>query len=368
MFLHVQDALGELRAGRMIIVMLVALRVTIGWHFLYEGVWKIAHRDEFSARPFLAQAKGPLAPLFYTMVPDLEGRQRLAVQRDESGKPVAVPGEAFLDAWDALADRLVAEYGLDASQEKRVRAIRDSYAAELQTYLAENLDAVAAHFESLDRLEAAANSPRQAEFQQKRLWDKRQELQKEADAWLTEIDKMGRSYQASLAQILTDDQRQVGLPGSSITAMALIDFAVTYGLTAIGLCLVVGLCTRPAALGGAAFLVFVLASQPPLPNIYPPTPEVAGHALVVDKNFVEMIAILLLATTAAGQWAGLDRYLARYVTAPVARRYSNLRRHFRPKAPSPGDLRHNQEPRPGLSATLEPRAPVAVSTQEGGSR
>ena len=33
-----------------------------------------------------------------------------------------------------------------------------------------------------------------------------------------------------------------------------ISFAVTYGLTAIGLCLMLGLCTRLAALGGAAFM------------------------------------------------------------------------------------------------------------------
>ena len=31
------------------VVMLVILRVTIGWHFLYEGVWKIANPDKFSA-------------------------------------------------------------------------------------------------------------------------------------------------------------------------------------------------------------------------------------------------------------------------------------------------------------------------------
>jgi hypothetical protein len=55
------------------VVMLVVLRITIGCHFLYEGVWKFNHA-EFSAEPFLTQAKGPAAPLFYAMIPDIDGR------------------------------------------------------------------------------------------------------------------------------------------------------------------------------------------------------------------------------------------------------------------------------------------------------
>ena len=58
--------------------MLIVLRVTIGWHFFYEGVWKIVNADQFSATPFLTMAKGPAAPLFYAMVYDIDGRQRLA--------------------------------------------------------------------------------------------------------------------------------------------------------------------------------------------------------------------------------------------------------------------------------------------------
>jgi uncharacterized membrane protein YphA (DoxX/SURF4 family) len=83
------------------------------------------------------------------------------------------------------------------------------------------------------------------------------------------------------------------------------------------LCLVLGLCTRLAALGGAAFLVSVLLTQPPWPTIYPPAPEVVGHALVVDKNFVEMVALLALATTAVGRWGGLDYFLYHWFGRPL---------------------------------------------------
>jgi hypothetical protein len=49
------------------VVALVALRLALGCHFLYEGLWKIEHSDKFSAEPFLSHAKGPIAPLFYAM-------------------------------------------------------------------------------------------------------------------------------------------------------------------------------------------------------------------------------------------------------------------------------------------------------------
>ena len=82
--------------------------------------------------------------------------------------------------------------------------------------------------------------------------------------------------------------------------MEQINFAVTYGLTAIGLCLMLGFCTRLAALGGAAFMCFVVLTQPAFPGIYPPDPHVVGHALLVNKDFIEMLALLVVATTAGG--------------------------------------------------------------------
>ena len=77
-----------------------------------------------------------------------------------------------------------------------------------------------------------------------------------------------------------------------------------------------GFCTRLANLGGAAFLVSVLLTQPPWPTIYPPAPEVVGHALIVDKNFVEMVAMLMLATVPVGRWGGLDFFLYQWLVKP----------------------------------------------------
>ena len=57
----------------------------------------------------------------------------------------------------------------------------------------------------------------------------------------------------------------------------------------------------------------VILTQPSWPTIYPPAPEVVGHALLIDKNFIEMIALLVIATTAVGRWGGLDYFTESYV-------------------------------------------------------
>ena len=49
----------------------VALRVLIGWHFLYEGLSKLT-APSWSAKGFLLQSRGPLAELFRWMAADPE--------------------------------------------------------------------------------------------------------------------------------------------------------------------------------------------------------------------------------------------------------------------------------------------------------
>jgi hypothetical protein len=49
-------------------------------------------------------------------------------------------------------------------------------------------------------------------------------------------------------------------------------------------------------------------AMPPFPWL-PPNPRAEGHYYFVDKNLIEMLALLALATTRSGRWAGLDALL-----------------------------------------------------------
>ena len=307
--------------------MLVILRLSLGCHFLYEGVWKITN-PEFSAEPFLTEAKGPAAPLFYAMLDDLDGRRRLQVAapegaktgRDKSAAP-RVTADEYTKKWDAMKAKFIARYHPSNEQIAAADTLQKQYEDSLNEYLKDNAEEIAAYFVNLDRFEQEKARPNGAAYNQKRVWDKQQELRKKVRGWLGELDAMTENFGQGLWRILAEDQQAIGYPTSGWNPFdwsrsEQINFAVTYGLTAIGLCLMLGFFTRLAALGGAAFMAFVVATQPSWPTIYPPSPPVVGHALLINKDFVEMVALLTLATTAAGRWGGLDFFIHRWFVAP----------------------------------------------------
>lgn len=88
-------------------------------------------------------------------------------------------------------------------------------------------------------------------------------------------------------------------------------FAMTYIFLAIGAGLMLGLFTRLSALAGAAFMLFVVLCQPSYPGVYPTDPPQLGHALLVNKDFIEMIALLVIASMSLGRWTGLDFFLSK---------------------------------------------------------
>jgi uncharacterized membrane protein YphA (DoxX/SURF4 family) len=317
-----------LRFGWATVLMLVILRLSLGCHFLYEGVWKITH-PEFSAEPFLTEAKGPAAPLFYAMVDDIDGRRRLQLVRDDQGEVVRdksgvpqVAADEYLEKWDALKAKFVSRYRLKNEQIAAADALHKQYEDSLRSYLADNAEEIAAYFATLDRFEAErAKGDNDTPYNKKRVWDKQQELRRQVKGWLAELDGMTEHFKGGLWRLLEEDQRALGYPSPGWNPLEWtrgqqINAAVTYGLTAIGLCLMLGFFTRLAALGGAAFMAFVVATQPSWPTIYPPSPPVVGHALLINKDFVEMVALLVLATTAVGRWGGLDFFIHRWFVAP----------------------------------------------------
>ena len=81
-----------------------------------------------------------------------------------------------------------------------------------------------------------------------------------------------------------------------------------YGLVGVGGCLLLGLFTRLACVVGAGFLLMFYLAMPPLPY-WPEGPRVEGHYLYVNKNIIEMFALLALATLPTGRWLGLDGIL-----------------------------------------------------------
>ena len=312
----------------------VLLRLTVGWHFFYEGVWKVNPDNQFSAIPFLAMAKGPAATMFYDMLPDVDGKTRLTIQEKDDVPRLDNPARkatvkyfpTFEQEWEKYLEKFKKYYGLNEEQQKAADKLLTRYSWSAYDFAAEIDSEVKGYVESYDRyIKSVAEGANKAAHQNQRDWERMLKLRAEVNKWAGELSGYGDDFQIQLWHLLDSDQKNKGtLPpivyGNNkifVTAPSFgvnswvdfLNFSVTWGLTAIGFCLMLGLCSRLAALGGAAFLVSVLLTQPPWPLIFPHFHPEVGHSMIVDKNFVEMIACLVIAAFPAGRWAGLDYYL-----------------------------------------------------------
>jgi len=94
---------------------LVLLRVSIGWQFLYEGIWKLKTQGTskpWTAEGYLANAKGPFRDYFRGMCDDPDGLKKLDYDAQM----------ARLDDW---RNRFTQFYGLTEDQQSRLNLLLD---------------------------------------------------------------------------------------------------------------------------------------------------------------------------------------------------------------------------------------------------
>jgi uncharacterized membrane protein YphA (DoxX/SURF4 family) len=87
------------------------------------------------------------------------------------------------------------------------------------------------------------------------------------------------------------------------------DIGMMLGLTVVGACLILGLFTRLAAIGGAVMLAMFYFAMPPFPGVEVPPGSAEGHYMFVNKNLIELIAMLMIAASGVGRWFGLDAFI-----------------------------------------------------------
>ena len=304
------------------------LRVAIGWHFGYEGLWKFESwqrgNTPFSAEGYLRNASGPLTPFFRAMVPDVDGLARL-------------DKDTLDDAWKGDVTRIGNHFGFNDAQRQQARSLlNDSQNWAADWFLdRDNREKIGKYKHDLGAVEkvegnslALSNEREWAAAQRHALDTDRKDLTKD-------IDAHAASLRDAVAKLATKEQAQkagvwyrvwpvqaasvVGLASSAdvekareyrpgLTLLDVNNVLTAGSLVAIGFCLIAGLFTRLAALGGVGFLALIYLCMPPWPGL-PPNPLAEGHFLYVDKNLVELVALLALAALPTGHWIGLDALL-----------------------------------------------------------
>ena len=92
--------------------------------------------------------------------------------------------------------------------------------------------------------------------------------------------------------------------------VAIIDFLNIWGLTAIGLGLILGFLTGIATVAGIVILAFYYLSHPPLIGLNYAVPG-EGNYFLVNKTLIEMITLWALFYFPTGKWIGLDRFFVK---------------------------------------------------------
>ena len=212
------------------VVLLVVLRLAIGWQLMYEGVWKLDTLD--SAKPwssvgYLKNAEGPLRDTFRSMAGDPDDLDWLNY-------------EIVAKRWDEWAQRFKASYGLSESQSKTLDRILNGASGDLDgrpVYAAE----LAALPEGVSNLkEAARVSDKNVWYdaERKRIYvDGRNHLKDVEYAKLLKIvdgqdDEVSKAYREAVEKVFIRQKRGIGYKEKLAGALAAFDLEVN-GLTCV---------------------------------------------------------------------------------------------------------------------------------------
>lgn len=393
------------------ITLIILLRLSIGWQFLYEGLWKfhtLGTPTPWTAEGYLRNAQGPFRNYFRNMTGDpndldwldkdkvaakwddwanrfashyqcdekqqadllklLNGAKDYRVELAALPEGVAIPKNlAKIVQFDAKAKRLICsgEYRMLAKEreallelaplkeddpeakQKSVKAYRDAVLAlynratdpksmSLKDRLAVAIvgnnaatdpsvtertfalfgnpprdlkvyqEKIANYEENL----AKAKKQAAMHFPQDHLQKQWNELQSLRGKLVGPVKSLDAELKVSAQKLLSAEQLALGPVRLPSTPIDRVNKQTMWGLVILGTLLLVGLGTRYAALGGAVMLTMFYLAMPPWPGV----PEAPGpeHSFIVNKNFIEVLALLAIAALPTGQWFGLDRLVAKF--------------------------------------------------------
>lgn len=287
------------RIGIFGILALVALRVGIGWHFYMEGVAKV-RAGNFSSEGFLVAARGPLADKFQELIWDNQGTLRLDQEQVNA---------IFEDA----TSRAAAHFAFTEQQKTELGRLKGRYFGRdsAKRWTGKLNEVYTEASEAIDKY--AMGASRVAEMDQSSLWNSVSSLRGQKDTILLErksevrsalasVDAIWKQYEGRLNSVATPAQLQqsgyfrINRPGEGMLTTSVVDRIIPIFDMCVGILLMIGLLTPLAAWAAALFLVSVVLSQMPG---YPGTTPTYFQA-------VECLALVVLATTDAGRYAGLD--------------------------------------------------------------
>lgn len=238
---------------------LVLLRIAIGWHFLYEGTQKILSTPwgktsilarvfpvpegpTFSSEGYLRNSAGPLAPRFRALIPDADSREKLKVEN--------VKRELI-----AESKRVIAHYGFEGPRKEEAEKVVSKAVAVTENWFqsVENAEKVKKYLDELAEVEEVEHNPDALSYERSNAWADRKTAETDRRELVKITDSWTDSLRDALTAVAKKDLKRVEAAGpyqpeAPWTTLAMIDLLTMWGLSAVGLCLMLGLFTPLAAL------------------------------------------------------------------------------------------------------------------------
>jgi uncharacterized membrane protein YphA (DoxX/SURF4 family) len=331
-------------------IFLILLRLAIGWHFFaegyhkLEGYWRgptetvVGTSKPFSSAGYFREGTGPLAKYIRKEIGDPDDEALALLTPKNADSPSAPPHTRtppLLDQeWSDYVHRFCDYYNLDDAQRKKAEdaltktedaAVRwltrtevdeKNFKAKTQEGRLPVPTRLALYKQKLDEWSEPKHSHLVSigsDAESIRLHNIKTEVVRLRLGLLNDLNEYTQDLRKELEKIPTAEQQKDAegkgkVPQPEPPAnekQKWIDLSTMYGLTILGACLIVGLFTRTACVLSAGFLLMTYLCMPPFPWL-PTAPNNEGYYLFVNKNVIEMLALLALATTASGRWFGLD--------------------------------------------------------------
>ena len=310
-----------MRTAVVVTAALTFLRIVIGLHFFLEGSSHL--RDpSWSSVGFRKAAVGPLSPFLKADLPETgDWKNTLGKVQDTDPAIVANAAESWrlslIEQWKKLGVRRenvlrasgwtppenwpdMSSTAINAA-DKKLAAMLDDAQADLVSYCREVI--------RLRETEKSAMA-RDVPFMRDRVSTKQRELAVQRAGWMEEADAVGRELVSTWNERLSAQDRRRAATAIEPTRLWKADRFVSWSLTTIGACLVIGVLTKFNAMGGVFFLLSVVASQP----FWLPA------AQSTYEQWVEIAGLLVLASAPLGAWAGIDAFLM-----PILQKYCPIK-------------------------------------------
>ena len=295
-----------MRLPLLAVAALAVLRIVCGLHFFLEGVSHLRDPD-WSSAGFRKAAVGPLADFYRSSLPETgDWASTLGAVNDRSADETSKAWqESVVASWQRLLETRSKAVPLAADARAAAEQSLKAAGGNLADYCKGIAEDLADYRLQVRRLAAMERKPGSGDipFERERLAKKRKELAGQASGWMKDAAAIGQKLVTEWDDQLPDAAaRTRAAVASGPSKLWKADRFVSWSLVTIGACLVVGLLTKFNAVGGALFLASVIASQPFW---------VPGAQTTYDQ-WVELAALLAIASLPIGGWSGLDFFLKRW--------------------------------------------------------